>query len=438
VWFYSPGDISSPVTSAKGGCDEKNVLVADKDASAPGPFGLTHCEAAAMADYGRRVNTVDSLTDKAKAAGLSQDEANALGNYLFSLPKADFARETALVREALNSDNPKRALGTYLDLIPARNAAPNRITPAIVRDLVMGVGTSATGNPGGHKGVIGRHQADQAAMTLMEMSDSDYKAVAGALAKTGQGGTVASSAENEAALILKAVAARQNEFEDPKSGALTEVLHFADQIRGEPRNFNVSNTSVLAIDSQGYGLQQHWNNSCGPTTAEMLRADTDPIYALGLNQLDSPHSTGLGAYTIHQGIVLMANSQTPGNGNGINLPPALNSVDEPVTHRTYDAQSVPNTPAGRTAALNQMESLLDQGIDVPIRVQWPGGGGHFQLCTDVQGKPPNRQFLVNDPATGRSAWVSETAIANVTNNNFLAGTGTLTHIYPGADEWWLP
>lgn len=82
--------------------------------------------------------------------------------------------------------------------------------------------------------MIGRHQAGQAAATLSEMSDSDYKSIAGALAKTGQGGTAASSAENESALILKAVAAREGSFGDPKSEALDEVLHFADARRSTP------------------------------------------------------------------------------------------------------------------------------------------------------------------------------------------------------------
>lgn len=107
----------------------------------------------------------------------------------------------------------------------------------------------------------------------------------------------------------------------------------------------------------------------------------------------------------------------------------MNVMASPITSRTYSTQSAGATPASRTAALNQMEKLLDQGVDVPIRVGWPGGSGHFQLCSDVQGTAPNRQFLISDPWTGHSGWISETSIANG-NTDFFAGTGTLSHIYP--------
>jgi hypothetical protein len=430
VWSYPP-NISSPATPATSGRNQQSVPLTDLDPPKAGPFGLAPSDVAVMSQYSVRLNAVDSLKNQAKAAGLKPDEVKALGDYLFSLSKTDFGRESSLVRDALKSDNAGRAMGTYVDLISARNASPKRITPDIVRDLVRGVGTSATGNHGGHKGVIGRHQAAQAAATLSEMSDSDYKSIAGALAKTGKGGTAASSAENEGALILKAVAARRDAFSDPKSGALNDVLRFADHIRGKPRSFNVSNTSLLAIDNQSYGLQQHWNNSCAPAAAEMLKGDTDPIYSLQMNTLDTPHSTGLGLFSVGEGLVLMANGQIPGNGGGMTLEPALNAVDEPVTHRTYKPESVDSTPAGRAAAVNRLESLLDQGIDVPIRVEWANGGGHFQVLSDVQGKAPNRQFLLNDPFAGVSAWVTETDIATSPNSVFLA---KLTTIYPGTDE----
>ena len=430
AWYYSP-DNSCPVSPATVPANGNSAPLTDLDGPRPGPFGLTESEAALVNRYAVRLNAVNGLEDQAKAAGLKPDEVKALGDYLFSLPQSDFARESSLVRDALKSDNPGRALGTYVDLIAKRHDAPNRITPEIARDLVMGVGTSATSTPGGRKGVIGRHQANQAATTLTELSDSDYKAITGALAKTGQGGTVASSAQNEAALILKAVAARENAFADPKSGAADEVLRFADRIRGKARSFNVSNTNLLALDNQSYGLQQHWNNSCGPTAAEMLKADTDPIYSLQMNTFDTPHSTKPGVLAFEQGIVLIGNGQTPGNGGGMNLDPALNSIDEPVTHRKYTPEAVSSTPQARAAAVDRLESLLDKGIDVPIRVEWANGGGHFQVFSDVQGKAPHRQFLLNDPSAGVSAWVTETDVATSPNSVF---TAKLTTIYPGTEE----
>jgi len=47
----------------------------------------------------------------------------------------------------------------------------------------------------------------------------------------------------------------------------------------------------------------------------------------------------------------------------------------------------------------------------------------------VQGASPNRQFLIDDPWTGHSEWLNESAIVNG-NTDFLAGKGDLAHIYP--------
>lgn len=63
-------------------------------------------------------------------------------------------------------------------------------------------------------------------------------------------------------------------------------------------------------------------------------------------------------------------------------------MDEPVTHQKYKGESIDSTPEGRAAGVDKMESLLKQGLDVPIRVEWANGDGHFQLLSDVQGKAP--------------------------------------------------
>jgi hypothetical protein len=395
------------------------------------PFGMSATDVEAVTRYGVRLNAVDDLKAQAQAAGVTPDDAQALSNYLFSLSDKDFARESSIVRDALTSDNPARAAGTYLDLLQARQGAPDRITPDIARDLVNGVGRSATRGPGGQKGVIGRHQAGQAAQALSGMSDSDYQAIAGALKNIGKGGGPNSSDETESALILKATAARRDAFADPKSGARDEVLQFADAIRGQPRNVNVTKTNLMGLDDPNRTLQQHWANSCGPTTGEMLKGDADPVYALQMNTLDTPHSTRAGLFTVEQGIELMKNGRTPGVAAGISESPVLNSMDEPVTHQTYKTVSTGDTPEGRAGDINRMASMLNQGIDVPIRIEWNDGGGHFQLLSDVKGAAPNRQFLLNDPAAGVSAWVGEDDLATSPNG---VVKGKLTHYYPGTDE----
>src|SRR5262245_18648286 len=137
VWS-TPPNISSPIAPEPSG-DGQSVPLTELDGPKVGPLGLSPSDVAVVNQYSVRLTTVENLKDQAKAAGLKPDEVKAVGDYLFALPKADFARESALVRDALKSDNPGRAMGTYADLISARNASPNRVTPDVVRDLVKGV-----------------------------------------------------------------------------------------------------------------------------------------------------------------------------------------------------------------------------------------------------------------------------------------------------------
>jgi hypothetical protein len=392
-----------------------------------------------------RTNTIDNVKSQAKAAGLTQTEADALGDALNKYQGRDFNREVDLVRTALASNNPARATRTYLDLAPKRSANPDRISPDVARALVMGVGTSATDSAVGHKGVIGRAQANQAADALVNMLPADFVAVQSALRKAGQTDWSGASPDTERALILKGVAARKTQFPQTTPENLakygvhpsptgTAVTDFASKIHGQHRAFMVSNTEVMGLNNPSQSLEQRWNDSCGPTTVEMTEADSDPAYAYGLNSTELAHSTKPGLVSMDQALTLMFNSGVPKPrgtaGKGMALQNALNVMASPVTNRNYSTQDVGSTPASRTAALNQMEKLLDQGVDVPIRVQWPAaGGGHFQLCSDVQGTAPNRQFLISDPWNGESGWINESSIVNG-NTNFFAGNGTLSHIYP--------
>jgi hypothetical protein len=398
---------------------------------------------ALVAQVQLRKNTTDSLQAQARTAGLSQTESDALGSGLNKYQGADFAREVGLVRNALGSTNAARAVRTYLDLVPKRAASPDRISPDVTRALVMSVGTSATDSPTGRKGVIGRAQANQAADALTNMLPGDYLAVRLSLIKAGQTDRKGANPDVERALILKGVAARRTQF--PKitlenlgkygtvSPAAKDVTDFAAKIHGQNRAFMISNTEVLGLTNPNQALEQRWNDSCGPTTVEMTEADNDPVYSYNLNAAELAHSTNPGMVSLDQALMLTVNSGVPRSrgtaGTGMTLEGALNTVASPMTGRMYTTQGAGSTPAQRTATMDQMEKLLDQGIDVPIRVGWTGGGGHFQLISDVQGAAPNRQFLVSDPWNGQSGWIGETAIANG-NTNFFAGNGTLTHIYP--------
>lgn len=408
--------------------------------------------AKALAKTFFRTLTLNGIEAQAKAAGLSPAEAASLRSTLNGMTGTDFNREVALINDALASGNPDRALRTYMELAPLRAQHPSRLTPDIVRSLVMGVGTSRTSASQGREGVLGQDSAIRAAKTLIDMPQSQYNLIASALNQAGQGGSPQASAETERALILKAVAARDERLSNPNfldyalmalglpMGGVSSILTFANQIRGMSRASLIENTSVLDLDNDGTdeALQQRFSASCGPTTAQITKAESDPIYALRLH--DEPiHSTSTtGDIADEQERVLEANdgvavARGTAGGVGMTLSPALNEIAGAATDRTYTAQSVTNSSAGRTQAMNDMEYYLRRGIDVPIRVEWSNGGGHFLLASDVRGQSPNREFLITDPWTGRTGWVSEADIADG-STDFFAGTGRLTHIYPGTQS----
>src|SRR5262249_2225487 len=122
-------------------------------------------------------------------------------------------------------------------------------------------------------------------------------------------------------------------------------------------------------------------------------------------------------------------------GRGMVLDPALNTLASPSSHRTYSAQCAGNAPASRTAALDTMEENLKKGAGVPIRVGRPPprARGHFDLASDVNGKPPNREFLSPGAWYGKTCGAKEADIANG-NTNLSAGNGDLPHIYPGTPK----
>jgi type VI secretion system secreted protein VgrG len=396
---------------------------------------------------------IDQLKKRAKAAGLTDAEVEKLGKTLVARrPPTEQARDIQLLNAALASDNPDRAVRTYLELAPKRAAHPDRITPDVQRALVLGVGRAATDKATGHEGVIGETQAKQAADALIKMSKADFKAINGGMQQAGKGkaANAKASADTERALMLKAVAARKDKFTAPSpidkarnklgkpSSAAREVTTFGDSIRNKDRDKVIDQTTVIGLRNPDTALQQRWSHSCGPTAAQMTRAESDPIYAQKLNK-ETLHSTETtGEIASEQKKILESNKgiaveRGKGGGVGMALDPALTELGSPTTHRDYSFKSVGSTPKSRTEAMDTMEEQLKQGVDVPIRVEWPGGDGHFQLASDVKGKTPDREFLITDPWEGRTLWVKEGDIA-AGNADFAAGRGTLTHIYPGSPK----
>jgi hypothetical protein len=172
--------------------------------------------------------------------------------------------------------------------------------------LEAGVKEPRSSGANGKAGVLGAQQAEIAAATLHRI-DAPTRA---ALAAPIKG----AASVSERALILKAIAARSAALSGAagadKDAALREISRFAVAIHGMPRAELMQKTSLLDIDEttdaasfdpelldapadrpayngkENDGLFQSFENSCGPTSIEVLKGELDPIFAFAVRARD--------------------------------------------------------------------------------------------------------------------------------------------------------
>jgi hypothetical protein len=494
------------------------------------------------------------LDQQLQRAGVPDDQRSRINEHLKGLSGEALQRELNLLNGALASPNADRAVATYdklLGISKQSQDAAARLTPEIREALVNGVANARTGEATGLEGILGTQQAEQAAQALVDMPQALYDQTKSLLEKAGQGKdglpVPKSDAGAERALILKAVAARGDRLKESwmdsiksKLGfgdsteagkAMKEIQGFADEVRGMNRTDLIRTTTAIDVegantstvdpndirsnsDTQGDndGLFQRWNDSCGPTTAQITRAEADPVYARqlhkeGLNNAD-PNSASakeqrrvledVGGGTAVSRLGLQASekltgqldaAQTAGelsgeqrnavnkfvsnqplsdaeqaqaneglailrrrdgghpdaaevdamranagkNGNGMRLGDALNDITKQSTHIDYKTQGVGNQGV-TDDTLKEWDSRLKNGQDVPIRVtNERNSGGHFMMINDVRGEGDNRRYLISDPWSGKTAWVSQEELKDPSkgaiDRNFGVGWDRVSHYY---------
>lgn len=81
--------------------------------------------------------------------------------------------------------------------------------------------------------------------------------------------------------------------------------------------------------------------------------------------------------------------------------------------------------------LDTLWGELFKGRDIPMGVFWSGGGGHYMVFTQAKGTPPkggsSRKFLLSDPWSGKSEWLSADDVKNGSFGSF--GSGYIDDIY---------
>ena len=266
------------------------------------------------------------IDQQLQRANVPADHRSRINEHLKGLSGEPLQRELKLFDHALKSPNAERAVATYdklLSLSKESKKTQERLTPDIREVLVNGVADARTGEATGLKGILGRRQAEQAARAFVDMPDDVYNQTRALLDKAGQGKdglpVAKSDAGAERALILKAVAARGDRlkdslmdsakrllgFEGSTEAGITmrEIKSFADDIRGLNRTELIRTTTPIDVEAENTstvdpnnlhdntdargdndGLFQRWNDSCGPTTAQITRGEADPVYARQLHK----------------------------------------------------------------------------------------------------------------------------------------------------------
>jgi hypothetical protein len=207
--------------------------------------------------------------------------------YLFTAGIAKKPGSTEPLEKQLESSpNAARAEQARKELVALQGKSPKhkaRLTDGIVALLAWGVAERRKAGDLGGEGIIGIEQAVDAAETLVLMSTAAYVDTVLKLDTTG--GFLASWNERrvESVLILKAVAARKSRYKTEEEAARKEVGGFAGDVRGEDADKLAELTSLRDIGG-GTGLQQKFTMSCGPTSIQIVRGESDPVYALDLSK----------------------------------------------------------------------------------------------------------------------------------------------------------
>lgn len=335
-------------------------------------------------------------------------------------------REAALIEKALtegpNADRAKAAYDQINALRAAHPEAAERLTPEAVAMLLNGVADPRSDSTRGQAGVLGVDQVTAAAEALMAMPEETYHQFSETLDHAGQNkdGQPAEGADagTEQALLLKALAARRNAMQAGGEGATkaaAELVSFGDTIRGEKRDSLIASTTLIDIQDDGTtidnddSLKQTYTRSCAPSVALMALGEMDPIFARNVHDKKVDPAALQLDYMNHDYERAVrrdgtGSDNTSGNTDGTFVRDAYRYLGATDAANMYDSdrtRGAKNLVNGDTEAMNR---ALKNGQPVPLQTN--AFGGHFMLATDVRIEGTTTKYLVSDPWTGKTAWVT--------------------------------
>jgi hypothetical protein len=206
---------------------------------------------------------------------------------------------------------------------------------------------------------------------------------------------------------------------------LDALADFATQVRGWS-NAKLLTTLSLAdavVDDQRQtGLTQQFNGSCVVTTAELLRGEVDPVYALAVRTQNHDvhradehdpfkYNPTLATDQGHE-LDVAGGYPTPRIQGGVGVKAV--KIDE-----LYNARSSQTGFVYALTALDQrpdltIDALLDllahqlqQGIPTPVLVgDSLSARRHAMLALEARGQGDDQRFLVHDPWSGNTLEIS--------------------------------
>lgn len=274
--------------------------------------------------------------------------------------------------------------------------------------------------------IISDAQAQRANDKFDKMSDADKKKFQGILRNA--------HSDEERMYIWKAFGACHS---------VDECSSFADKIRGKGPKW-LNDNCRLTGSSTGTGVQQQWSHSCNATTAQAVRGEMDPVYALKEHE-DNPNwgtiddadatkdnpklaaeqkamleSDYVGpASGKHKGVAANRGNAAAGSGRW-----ASDLFNDPAeqTGVTYKTQKNPST----ADALNEIDGGVSQGVPVPIVIgNGPGQFTHYVLVTGGDPGPP-KSYTIHDPYSGKT--VTRTADDIKNGKIDVAGSNQITAV----------
>jgi hypothetical protein len=288
--------------------------------------------------------------------------------------------------------------------------------------------------------VMGKYQTQRFHENFNKLTENEAKAFNEKL--------INANSDTERDYLMKALASNHK---------ITTVLTFADQIHGKSDEWMHKNLRVTGDAANEKGLQQQWSCSCGPTTAEVIRAEMDPIYALTLHRKNKDlTSSGAGNSDVanQQKEVLeehggKAVERTKEGGEGMGLEDALN--DERITRWTgvtYEGHGVESVdrraklPEPYQTAVNnsankdlkdvvsKLDTDLANGIPCAIRLtDAKNSGGHFVAVTGVTGTGADKTYIIHDVWGGQTHYVKAKDLEAGKVDPAIAGWGEISTFY---------